>query len=98
MLWGDRVTTMKKQSQKDIVIKHLLDTGKVSRNTCIKNHFITRLGAIICDLNQEGWIIEGRDEHTNYGTDYIYIVRKSPFKKKEYFVEGKLVSSAWKKI
>lgn len=89
---------MKKQSQKDVVIKYLLDTGKVSRNTCIKTHFITRLGALICDLNKEGWELVGEDHETPYGTDYVYRIVKCPFQKVIYKVGDKIVSTGYTKI
>jgi hypothetical protein len=74
-----------KQSQEKFVIDHLLKNDCISRNTCIQN-FITRLGAIINRLNQQGWIIEGEWDITEKGRDYVYFLRKTPFKKVQYFV------------
>ncbi|GAG08921.1 unnamed protein product, partial [marine sediment metagenome] len=38
----------------------------------------SRLGAIICDLNKEGWDIEGGFEKTEHGKDYVYYVKGEP--------------------
>lgn len=43
-----------KKTQKQIVVDLILKQGGISRNTCLKM-FITRLGAIIKDLEYEGW-------------------------------------------
>ena len=75
-------------------IKQLLENGKVSRNDALKN-FISRLGAIICDLNQSGWKIEGKNEKTPYGTDYVYrlLPVKQPLKLERYYSQGELVAT-----
>lgn len=69
----------KTQEQK---VKYQLETtGKVSRNWAIFHQprydgGITRLGAIICNLNKEGWCIEGRKTDTRWGkNDYLYEVK-----------------------
>lgn len=69
-----------KKSQKQFVKKQLLETGKISRNDCIRNHYITRLGAIICDLNKDGYEIEGNKE----GNDYVYRIKNVKEKVVEY--------------
>lgn len=69
-----------KQSQSEYVISLLKNYGNVSRNHCLEQR-ITRLGAIICSLNQNGWEIEGRFEKTKNGKDFIYRVLKMPFRK-----------------
>lgn len=66
---------MKKPSQKKRVENRLKERGKITRNECL-NVFprITRLGAIIHTLKQEGWNIEGKDE----GNDYVYYAEIKP--------------------
>lgn len=60
---------MAKLSQKKRVLKRLKELGRVTRNECLNtNPRITRLGAIICDLKKEGYVIEGKEE----GNDYVY--------------------------
>lgn len=70
---------MKNQSQ--WVVKQLLENGRVSRNDALK-HYITRLGALICDLNDGNWVIEGKYERTlgGYGKekDYVYKLISCP--------------------
>lgn len=73
------------KKQRDWTIKQLQEFGKVSRNEALRNYF-SRLGAVICDLNKEGWEIFGDFEKTPNGKDYVYRVVKMPFKKVEYFV------------
>lgn len=43
-----------KKTQKEFVIDCLLKHGVISRNYCLKN-YISRLSAIILDLQHEGW-------------------------------------------
>ncbi len=43
-----------RKTQKDFVIENLLKNGAISRNFCLRN-YITRLGAIIKELEYEGW-------------------------------------------
>jgi len=66
---------MTNQSQKEIIINHLNKYGYVSRNWALRN-YISRLGAITCDLNKEGWILKGSYEKTDFGQDFIYRVKK----------------------
>jgi len=69
------------KNQEAFITKHLLDYGKISRNFCLQ-HFVSRLGAYICDLNKSGWEIEGHFEKGEYGCkDFIYVLKSSPFKK-----------------
>lgn len=75
-------------TQKDFVIKKLKDDGYISRNYCLQN-FISRLGAIACDLKNDGWELEGK----NKDGDYIYEVKVSPFKREYYRLEdGRIIS------
>ena len=60
-----------KTTQRESVLEQLKSSGYISRNDCLKR-FITRLGAIICDLNKEGWKLEGKFVKTDYGEDYVY--------------------------
>ena len=72
---------MKLQTQKTFVISQLKDYGKISRNFCLQN-FITRLGAIVEKLNNEGYVIQGAYEKTEKGKDYIYTLISLPPKSK----------------
>lgn len=72
-----------KSTQEKWVIDRLMENGRVSRNDALK-HFITRLGAIVCNLNNSGWEITGRFERTHGGygrsKDYVYRLVSSPLK------------------
>ena len=46
--------------------------GRVTRNQCIREQFITRLSAIIHRLRDEGMNIVGSKFKTKYGEDYQY--------------------------
>jgi hypothetical protein len=70
-------------SQKDFVIEQLNNSGEITRNQCLKN-YISRLGAIICQLKKEGWMFRAE----NRGGDYVYIkldtsVRPTTFNKQK---------------
>ena len=54
-------------TQKEKVIAQFNEFGYVSRNWALKN-YMSRLGAIICDLKREGWNIDGRW----VGKDFVY--------------------------
>jgi hypothetical protein len=58
-------------TQEAFVIRELENAGCISRNFCLQN-YITRLGAIICNLNKKGWNITGEYVEYNYGKDFIY--------------------------
>ena len=58
----------KKETQKQMVIDQLETTGMVSRNWALSN-YISRLGAIMCDL-KDRYDYEGM----NKGNDYIYVI------------------------
>ena len=57
--------------------------GSITRNECLKE-YITRLSAIICDMNKRGYHIEARRVPTTTrwgkGFDYEYIVMHKPVK------------------
>jgi len=61
-------------TQLEIVINYLQTTGEVSRNTCIREHYITRLGAIINNLKKKGWEFTTEDRNG----DYIYKLVRQP--------------------
>jgi hypothetical protein len=65
---------MKKLTQKQRIVNRLLKVGSISRNECLRV-YISRLGAIICDLTKEGWQFETKNENG----DYVYKVVRSPF-------------------
>ena len=56
-------------TQKLIVLAELKRTGSVSRNWCLQN-YITRLAAIINDLKEDGYKIDG----SKVGNDYKYFL------------------------
>lgn len=58
-------------NQKRWIINKLNSEGRVSRNEALDN-YITRLGAYVHELKNEGWVLEGRWEKTAYGKDYVY--------------------------
>lgn len=76
---------MKNKTQEKRIIDRLLQFGYITRNECLKN-YISRLGAIICDLKKEGWDFEGKFIKKNGGQDFVYTVTKCPFKKVERFI------------
>jgi len=75
---------MKKPTQKQRVIGKLKRDKFITRNECLQNH-ITRLGAIINELNKDGWELVG--EYDEKG-DYVYTLKASPIKKIVYKVDG----------
>lgn len=70
------------RSQSQIVLDLLAEKGEVGRNECIREHFITRLGAIICDLKDKGYefTTERRGNTDERQGDFIYILVKDPRK------------------
>jgi len=65
-------------SQKERILNQLKKNGYITRNQCLKN-YISRLGARIKDLKNEGYIIEGKNIKTQYGEDYIYYLKVDNF-------------------
>lgn len=61
-------------TQLEIVINYLQATGEVSRNICIREHYLTRLGAIINNLKKKGWKFKTEDRNG----DYVYILVRQP--------------------
>lgn len=66
-----------KQSQEKWVIERLKTTGEVSRNGALQN-YISRLGAIIYNLNQKGYNISGEWRKTENGRDFVYYLISEP--------------------
>jgi hypothetical protein len=64
-----------RKTQKDWVIKQLIQKGKISRNQALKN-YISRLGSYICQLRQAGFEIIGGYKKTKNGEDYVYTLIK----------------------
>lgn len=63
-------------TQKQIVLEQLRTQGEVSRNWCIREQFITRLGAIIDSLKKKGYKFKTEER----GGDYVYILEFDPTK------------------
>lgn len=73
-----------KISQKQKVIDHVLEKGGASNFWAIDN-YILRLGAIIHELQQEGWEFEGKygkelGKERKYWKNYYYFLKKVPEK------------------
>lgn len=62
---------MKEAKQKQFVLNQLILKGQVSRNTCL-SHFISRLGALMLKLKEEGLIYQGGYTKNR---DYVYKVK-----------------------
>lgn len=60
-----------KITQKTWVKAQLAKHGKITRNQCLAR-YISRLGAIIADLKDEGYRFEAYYQKTKRGTDYVY--------------------------
>ena len=62
-----------KQTQRQWVEQTLKENGKITRNFALSN-FVSRLGAIICDMKKDGWnIVPSRDNG-----DYVYTLVEAP--------------------
>ena len=79
-----------KQSQEKFVIEQLKLNGFISRNFCLEN-YVSRLSAIIQDLEADGWKFEPKyiPNKNGKGRNYVYYVVGSPLKKLTYTVDGK---------
>ena len=70
-----------KNTQRKFVETQLRLHGGISRNACLKE-FITRLAAIICDMQKHGYTFSKRTVRTTTrwgkGLDYIYEVTSKP--------------------
>jgi len=73
-------------TQRNFIIHQLETKGFVTRNFALK-YYISRLGAIIYDLKQEGWEIDGLYNkdliYPTSKTDYVYRLISKPKKQKE---------------
>lgn len=67
-----------KKTQLQFVLERLKENGRVSRNDCLR-HYVSRLGAYICDLRKEGYEFEAKSE----GGDYVYILIHDPHQVKK---------------
>lgn len=65
------------EKQKEWVLGQLLENGYITRNECLKN-YISRLGAIICDLKKEGYDFSAGYVKTVYGKDFRYDLISRP--------------------
>lgn len=54
-----------KESQRERVLKKLRHDGYITRNECLRN-YISRLGAIICDLKKDGYDFKTEDVKGDY--------------------------------
>lgn len=67
-----------KKSQEERIIYKLRKDGFVTRNEALKN-YISRLGAIICELKKQGFIFdEPKYIKTKNGRDYRYDLISAP--------------------
>ena len=64
-------------TQKNWVKDELITKGSISRNFALQN-FVSRLGAIICELKKQGWGIRGEYVRHNWGRDFVYTLFKKP--------------------
>ena len=66
-----------KPTQRNWVEERLRDTKRVTRNEAL-GRFVSRLAAIIANMRRDGWVIEGNNLKTTYGTDYVYTLISEP--------------------
>lgn len=64
-----------KKTQKSFVLEQLHDYGEISRNQCLA-HFISRLSAIIQNLEVEGYVFKTEWR----GGDFVYMLADKPKK------------------
>lgn len=73
-----------KTSQKDKVLKLLIENGKVTRNQCLRDFITTRLSAYILDFRKEGMNIKAEYKDG----DFIYTLMDKPKYIEEFRVVG----------
>jgi len=80
-------------TQIDTVIEHLSDHGSISREYAWTEYKIKRLGAVIHELKERGYLFNTRETNTDYiytltdeGTIVTEEERKSVVKKKYKFM------------
>lgn len=64
-----------KQTQREWVIEQLDKYGEITRNQAL-SHFISRLGAIACDLKKDGYELTTKWR----GGDFVYTLSSKPVK------------------
>ena len=79
-----------KKTQRQIVIDKLKQDGFITRNECLAR-YISRLGAIICDMKHEGWDIEPYRDGKDYG--YRLIKPATKFVSRVVEVDGRHVET-----
>ena len=75
------------KNQRKWVENQLKTTGEVSRNGAL-SQFISRLGAIVCNLNKSGWEIKGEYRKTEHGKDFIYFLISAPKVRKSVIINN----------
>jgi hypothetical protein len=73
------------KTQEQIVIERLREDGFITRNFCLQN-YISRLGAIICDLKKQGYEFDAKFVKEKGGKNYYYYLTKQPYQKVTYRV------------
>lgn len=68
---------MKNETQRKWVLEQLEEQGFITRNQCLRQ-YISRLGAIICDLRKEGYEFDCEYKKTDQGKDYVYTLISYP--------------------
>lgn len=88
-------------TQKEWVENLLIENGKITRNTCLKN-YISRLGAIVAMLKDDGYEFETQyvEVKTQFGTgkDYEYKVVNYPLGIKKHIKEKTIVPTVDGKV
>lgn len=67
--------SLDRETQKEWVKRRLDDAGEISRNECLAN-YISRLGAIIASLKNDGYRFVSFYRKTAFGRDYVYKLKK----------------------
>lgn len=80
---------MKSDSQKLKVIAYFRQNRQVNRNWALQN-YISRLGAIMCDLKKTGWVFRGGYIEENGGKNYYYFLLTDPDEKPKEPVQSPL--------
>jgi hypothetical protein len=73
---------MKKTTQRYWVEEQLEKYGEVTRNGALRV-YISRLGAIICEMKKRGWVFNTTTRETikpdgSKGKDFVYLLVKKP--------------------
>ena len=66
-----------KKTQLQWVKERIKETGEISRNECLAN-YISRLGAIIARLKEQGYEFDAGFRKTERGEDYVYRATATP--------------------